>query len=284
MRKKVKRRIVMLFFLGVFAIAPSIVHAGNGANFVLYNHHTAEAGEMEVMLMNDFGQEADGTRYTAQMVEFELGVTERFTTEFMIEGQTTEGSDSYLLTGFRLEGRYRLFDYGTFLNPVIYVEYEDLSEETKYVMEMAGREDATPQNKARPSRERVLETRFIIGHDFREGFDISANWLNESDLDTGVTSFGYAIGLNYVIPGFTDSAHMEDEEKGYKKVTFGLELFGALGDSDKGITADSDITQHYLSPNFKVHMGDNLMVKLGGAIGLTNVSQDIVRLAMGYEF
>lgn len=283
MRKRVKYQVFLLLFLGVFAILPSLVYGGNGANFVLYNHHTAEAGEMEIMLMTDFAQEADGTRYTAQMVEFELGVTDRFTTEFMIEGQTTEGDSSYLFTGFRLEGRYRLFEYGTFLNPVIYFEYEDLSEDTKYLMEVAGREDAAPQNKARP-RERILESRFIIGHDFNEGFDISANWLNESDLDTGVTHFGYAAGINYVIPAFSKGGHMEDDKEGHKKVTFGLELFGALGDSDKGITADPDITAHYLAPNFKIHRGKKLMVKLGGAIGLTDVSQDLFRLALGYEF
>jgi len=58
--------------LALFILSPVKSFAGNGANFVLYDHHTAEAGEMEVMLMNDLGQEPDGTRYAAQMVEFEV--------------------------------------------------------------------------------------------------------------------------------------------------------------------------------------------------------------------
>ena len=64
---------------------------------------------------------------------------------------------------------------------------------------------------------------------------------------------------------------------------FGLEFFGALGDSDKGITTDSHLTQHYVSPNIKFNYG-TAMIKLGWTVGITNVSQDIVRLAVGYHF
>jgi hypothetical protein len=66
---------------------------------VLYNHHTPEAGEMEIMLMIDIGQQPDGIRYTAQMAEFRLASTDKFITEFMIEGQTTSGEDGYNFTG-----------------------------------------------------------------------------------------------------------------------------------------------------------------------------------------
>lgn len=277
-------RYLVLALLAFLVMLPRAGFGANGANFVLYNHHTARAGEREVMFMSDLGQEADGTRYTAQMIELELGVTDRWTSELMIEGQATFGQGGYHFTGIRWENRYRLFEYGTFLNPVVYSEYENLGEDTKYAMEIAGREDATVRAKARP-RERVLETRIILGHDINEGFNVAVNWINESDLDTGVTSFGYAVGLNYKLasvparnPEQMEGAH------GDGPVIFGLELFGALGDSDKGITADPDITQHYLSPNVKFHVGDKAMVKLGWAIGLTNVSQDIFRTSLGYEF
>tara|TARA_R110001592_G_scaffold66617_2_gene204607 strand:- start:52401 stop:53222 length:822 start_codon:yes stop_codon:yes gene_type:complete len=257
---------VKLLSLGSLLVSASIANAGNGANFILYNHHTAERGEKEIMLMNDFGQEADGSRYTAQMIEIEYGITDRWTTELMFEGQKSSGG-SYEFTGFRLENRFRLFDYGTFLNPVFYTEYEDLGEDTKYLMEVAGREDAEEHAKARP-RERVMETRIIIGEDITEQLDISMNWINESDLDTGVTAFGYAAGLNY--------AH----EPG---VTLGLEFFGGLGDSDKGIATRTKITQHYLGPNIMYKASDKVMVKIGGAIGLTDVSQDLFRFAIAYD-
>lgn len=257
-----------ILFLGMMAVLPVCAQAGNGANFVLYNHHTPEAGEKELMLMNDLGQEADGTRYAAQMIEFELGITDRLTTEFMVEGQKTDGVGGYRFTGFRWENRYRLFEYGTFLNPVLYMEYESLAEDTKYLMEVSGREDATPIAKPR-LRERVLETRLILGHDFSSDFNAAFNWINESDLDTGVTAFGYTFGLNYRLAPM---------------VVFGLEWFGAAGDNDKGLTLDPSITQHYIAPNIMLDIGEHMKVKFGGAIGLTNVSQDIFRLAVGYEF
>jgi len=271
--------------LALFILSPVKSFAGNGANFVLYDHHTAEAGEMEVMLMNDLGQEPDGTRYAAQMVEFEVGITDRWTAEFMAEGQSTSGEGGYHVTGFRLESRHRLFEYGTFLNPGIYFEYESLGEDTKYLMEVSGREDSTEGERSRP-RERVLETRLILGHDITERFDVALNWINESDLDTGVTAFGYAIGMNYGLSraGAKAGDHMGEGGGHHPEVKLGLELFGALGDSDRGITADSEVTQHYLSPNVMFHLTDTLMVKLGAAVGLTNVSQDIFRTAIGYEF
>ncbi len=269
--------VLVIIGIGVLSVWAGAALAGNGANFVLYNHHTAEAGEMEVMLMSDFGQDPDGTRYTAQMVEFELGVTDRWTMEFMVEGQATFGEGGYNFTGFRLENRYRLFEYGTFLNPVIYVEYESLSDDTLYLMEMSGREDASVQEKNRP-RERVLESRLILAQDITANLDVSVNWLNESDLDTGVTSFGYAVGLNYKL------SSIWPESRGRPRVIVGLEFFGGVGDSDRGITVDPDITQHYMSPNMTLRITDKMMVKLGAAIGLTNVSQDLVRTAFGYEF
>lgn len=271
--------------VSVFVILPSSVWAGNGANFILYNHHTAEAGEKEVMLMNDLGQEPDGTRYAAQMIEFELGVTDSWTSEFMIEGQSTSGEGGYHFTGFRWENRYRPFEYGTFMNPVVYVEWEDLGEDTKYLMEVSGRVDAEEHEKTRP-RERILETRLILGEDIGDRLDAAFNWINESDLDTGVTAFGYALGLNYKLSAQPGSPvkHIEEEHGYHPEVRLGLEVFGGLGDSDRGVTADADVTQHYLGANVMFHATESAMIKFGGAIGLTNVSQDLFRVAIGYEF
>ena len=276
--------VILLVFFAVVTVLPGSAIGGNAANFILYNHHTADEGEREIMLMNDFGQDFDGTRYVSQMVELELGITDRWTTEFMIEGQTTSGEGGYNFTGWRWENRYRPFEYGTFLNPVLYVEWEDLSEDTKYLMEVSGRTDAEEHEKARP-RERIFETRLILGQDITERLDVAFNWINESDFDTGVTAFGYAAGLNYKLTKRPNHVRHIEEEHGYHpEIRFGVELFGGLGDSDKGITANSDITAHYLGVNALYHMTQKVMVKFGGAVGLTNVSQDLFRLAVGYEF
>ena len=72
--------LVLFVFFAVVAVLPGSAIGGNAANFILYNHHTADEGEREIMLMNDFGQDFDGTRYAAQMVELEIGITDRWTT------------------------------------------------------------------------------------------------------------------------------------------------------------------------------------------------------------
>ena len=107
-----------------------------------------------------------------------------------------------------------------------------------------------------------------VGEDITEKFDISMNWINESDLDTGVTAFGYAAGLNYATE---------------PDVKLGLEFYGGLGDSDKGLATRTKITQHYLGPNIMYKASKNVMVKIGGAIGLTDISQDLFRFAIAYE-
>lgn len=93
-----------------------------------------------------------------------------------------------------------MFEYGTFLNPVLYIEYENLKPTTKYLMEVSGRTDA-PENPGPPQTERILETRLILGQDLSDKLDVSFNWINETNIRNGQTDFGYAFGLNYLIYG-----------------------------------------------------------------------------------
>src|SRR3990167_8815915 len=75
--------------------------------------------------------------------------------------------------------------------------------------------------------------------------------------------------------------HHHEEE--HEKVGLGIELFGALGD-----TRDFDLRpsrqEHYLGPILVYHITPNLMFHTQLAIGLSDASDDIVRLNFGYEF
>jgi hypothetical protein len=115
--------------------------AGNEANFVLYDHHTDEKGETEVNVFGDFSNAVgDEPRYSAQLFEIERALTDRWEAALYLEGDKTKDED-YQFGGLRLESRYRLFDYGVFLNPVLYVEYENLNPEHKYLLDVTGRTD-----------------------------------------------------------------------------------------------------------------------------------------------
>lgn len=281
--------IFSLVTLGAVAFSGNSM-AGNGANFVLYNHHTEKAGDTAAMLMSDFAQDESNQSYNAQMLMVERGITDRWTSEFMIEGQRTPG-EPYRVTGWRWENRYRPFDYGAFLNPVFYVEWENLKTSTKYLMEVSGRVDSE-SGEPDATSEGILETRLILGHDFNDRFNASFNWINETNASTRATDFGYALGLNFELLGSGhDTAnhahHLPGKTDGVtvRELTLGLEMYGGLGNSKKGVTASGRLTEQYLGLNLVSHLTNGVMLQAGLASGLTSPSQrGLLRFMAGYDF
>lgn len=269
---------------GVLALVTgfhSAAQAGSGANFVTYNHHTAHKGEVEVKLLTDVA-DGDGSSYLAQLVELEYGVTDRWTTALYFEGAKDDGED-YEYGGFRFENRLRLFEYGTVpFNPVLYVEYEQLEPEHKYIRGVTGRAGDEEEEEEEEGTEYELETKLLLGEDITDRLDVAFNWINEVNLDNGHWEFGYAMGLNYVL--------FENEGAGghgfaLKEAKLGLELFGGLGDAQDGLTLDADETKQYAGINLKGEFANGLAAGVGGAFGLTDHADDaILRMMVGYEF
>ena len=265
--------------------------AGNEANFVLYDHHTDEKGETEVNVFGDFSNAVgDEPRYSAQLFEIERALTDRWEAALYLEGDKIKDED-YQFGGLRLESRYRLFDYGVFLNPVLYVEYENLNPEHKYLLDVTGRTD-TPEGPEKWEHE--IESKLIVGHDITNKFDVAFNWINETNLDTGRWEFGYALGFNYALVGEANQEAEEHEAHGHarkgsgweiKEVKLGGELYGGLGDSTLGLTLDPNVTQQYAGLNLKTEWANGLHLMVGGAAGLTKESErGLLRLMLGYEF
>lgn len=278
--------------------------AGNDLYFVTYNHHI-EKGEVEVMLMNDFTvpskfKRDEGQRsYFSQMIEVEYGVTEQFATEFMIEGFEEAASGQSRFTGFRWENRYRLFREEIPLNPMLYMEYEDLDPLTRFKMETSGWiRPPYLESGTEPDRERILESRLVLSQDFGP-VNAAFNWINESDLTAGgFTAFGYSAGLRYRFNG----GHHKEHERGEtvqgghehhaapgKKASHrllsavGLELYGGLGDTRR-FGLEPTRQEHYLEPIMMFHLHDRVMLHVGLAIGLSKASDNLVRTALAIEF
>jgi hypothetical protein len=270
--------------------------AGNEANFVLYDHHTDEKGETEVNLLSDFSNAVgENPRYSAQLFEIERALTDRWEAAVYLEGDKIDGED-YLFSGLRIESRYRLFDYGAFLNPVLYVEYENLHPDHKYLLDVTGRTD-TPEGPE--TWEHEIETKLIVGRDITKKLDVAFNWINETNIDTGRWEFGYALGFNYALVGEADQEAEEHEHEGrgehgpapkgggwaIKEVKLGGEVYGGLGDSTLGLTLDPNVTQQYAGLNLKTEWANGLHLMIGGAAGLTSESErGLLRLMIGYEF
>ncbi|MBI3008399.1 MAG: hypothetical protein HYY56_02620 [Candidatus Omnitrophica bacterium] len=282
----VKGLVLASVYFGVMASA----FCGTDGYFTTYNHHI-EKGEFEIMLMNDFTspsepkeEEGQGD-YFSHMLELEYGVTDQWSTEFMVEWFEDIEHGVSEFTGFRWENRYRIFKEETLLNPTLYVEYEDLDPDTRFKMETSGWIlPPYEEEEAEVHRERILESRIILSHDFGR-MNAAFNFINETDLDNGVTAFGYSLGLITLL-------HHEEEEEGgaehhheeeHEKVGLGIELFGALGDTKKFDLRPSR-QEHYLGPILVYHVNPNFMIHTQLAIGLSDASDDIVRLNFGYEF
>lgn len=267
------------------ALFSNAAHAGNGANFVLYDHHTGEAGETEIKLYNDLGKTQDGERYTAQILEVERAITDQWVVAAYLESHKLSGDD-WDFDGFRFETRYRLFERDTLFNPVVYVEYVNKREAALYLREAVGRTDGEEESgphEEENEREHELETKLILGHDVNDRLRIGFDWINEVNLKTGDWEFGYATGLTYTL------FEVEGEHKGrgfdVKEVKLGAELYGGLGDSVKGLTLDGSKTEHYAGINLKTEFANGTQFMLGGAFGLTHDSQEaIFRSMIGVEF
>lgn len=224
-------------------------HAGNGANFVVYDHYTGEKGETEIKLYNDLDRTGDGHRYIAQLLELEHALTDQWIVAAYLESHKERGDD-WDLDGFRLETRYRLFDFGTPFNPVLYIEYVNKKEGALYLREALGRTDEEEgEEEDEDAREHELESKLILGHDFSERLRFGFNWINEVNLKSGNWEFGYATGLTYML--FEREGEHHSREFVVKEVQIGAELFGGLGDSVKGLALDGSKTEQYAGINEK---------------------------------
>ena len=289
----VSRHVLLLGVIAAACAPSGQARAGNEANFVLYDHHTDAKGETEINVFSDFSNAVSSDpHYAAQLFEIERALTDRWETALYLEGDKIDG-EGYDSAGWRLESRYRLFEYGTLLNPVLYVEYENLKTDHKYLLEVTGRTD-TPEGSATTKHE--IESKLIVGRDITNKFDVAFNWINETNVDTGRWEFGYALGFNYALVGEANQEAGEHEHKerahstsrsdwDFKEIKVGGELYGGLGDSTLGPTLNPDVTQQYAELNLKAEFNNGLHIMLGGAAGLTSESEHaLVRLMFGCEF
>lgn len=196
---------VGMFAWAVMALMPAQGSADMGY-LTTYSHHI-EKGELELMLMNDLTspssirKEREGLGdYFSHMIELDYSVTDQLVVEFMPEWFEDVNTGKSMFTGFRYEVRYKLFHDDVPLNPQVYAEYEDLHIATRYKMEVSGWVNPPYTiTEKEEDRERILESRLILSQDVGPA-TVAANWINESDMNNGVTAFGYSLGALFTYP------------------------------------------------------------------------------------
>ena len=97
-------------------------------------------------------------RFESGTLEMEYGAKAWWTTEVYLSGQTTQ-NDSTIFTGFRWENRFRPLLREHFINPVLYVEYENVNEADRSLLEITGHDSVSELH--RPQRHRAGRDRAL---------------------------------------------------------------------------------------------------------------------------
>ena len=186
---------------GLFALLSlaTSVAAQEWPYFVTYSHALEEPGNLEVEFRSVQASPKYGNYFSSATIEFEYGATAWWTTEVYLSGQHTS-NDSTVFNGYRWENRFRPLLREHFINPVLYVEYENLNKADRSLLEVVGHDSISdlrlPNAESRSVTERELELKLILSSNVR-GWNISENFISAKNLvEPEPWEFGYAFGVS----------------------------------------------------------------------------------------
>jgi hypothetical protein len=288
-RARLRQTAGMLARIGALAVLAALTlaimscpaQAQESPYIVTYDHYLEEPGSLEVEYFSTFGTQRGGNDFHAFWTEFEYGATAWWTTEFYLDGQTTFG-DSTIYTGFRWENRFRLLKHEHFINPVLYVEYENISGADKILKEIEGHDieadNGDPNSEARQEHQHELETKLILSKTFK-GWNIAQNTIATKNLSNEPWEFGYAIGVSRPLALKASAKRCNFCPENF---IAGLEMYGGLGDRYSFGLHD---TSHYLAPVLAWNLPSSWTVRLSPGFGLNDDSHKfILRWGLSHEF
>ena len=275
------RRLVLTLLAMLAAAVPS-GRAQDSPYIVTYDHYLEEPGSLEVEYFSTFGTQRGGNDFVAYWGEFEYGLTAFWTTEFYLDAQTTF-NQSTIFTGFRWENRVRLLQNEHFVNPVLYLEYEQISGADKTLKEIEGHDvesdNAVPNALASREHNHEMEFKLLLSKSFKS-WNIAENTLAAKNLTGGNPwEFGYAIGASRPL-GLKASA----QRCSFCAENFiaGVEMYGGLGTTSSfGLYK----TSHYLAPVVAWNLSSDWTIRLSPGFGLNdNSHRFLLRWGVSREF
>jgi hypothetical protein len=240
---------------------------------VAYDHYLEEPGNLEIEYFSTFGTQRGGNDFHAFWAEFEYGATAWWTTEFYLDGQTTF-SDSTVFTGFRWENRFRPLKQEHFINPVIYIEYENTSGADKILKEVEGHDvesDYADSNALlRKELNHELEFNLLLSGTHK-GWNFVENTIATKNLTGGNPwEFGYALGASRPL-----ALKASAKRCSFCRQNFiaGAELYGGLGDRHSfGLHK----TSHYVAPVVAWNLPSDWTLRLSAGFGLNDQSHQFL--------
>ncbi len=263
----------------LLAVSPR-VWAQETPFFVTYSHHLEEPGNLEIEMSTNYATQKGGNDFIAPWVEFEYGVKAWWTSEFYLDSQGTFG-DSALFTGFRWENRFRLLMREHWINPVLYVEYENTNGADKTMIEVVGfdsqADHAVPNTLARNEHDHELETKLILSSDYK-GWNISENFIGEKNLGHEPWEFGYAAGASRPLRLAAAPQYCNFCSENFLA---GVEFCGGLGTSANLTTSG---TSHYAAPIVAWQLPSGISFRISPGFGLNdNSHRFLLRWGISYE-
>ena len=249
--------------------------------FVTYSSALEEPGNLEVENQNIAAAPKNANGFFAPTVEFEYGTTAWWTTEFYLQGQKTV-NDSAVFTGFRFENRFRPIPRDLWVNPVIYVEYEDVNAADKSFLEITGNTSITtlqvPNAELRNEVERSIEGKLILSSNAK-GWNFSENMISEKAVNENEPwEFGYALAASRPLSLTASSRRCT---LCLQNVSAGAELFGGLGTR---YTFGLKQTEQYAGPTVALNAPNGLTYKFSPEFGLNDNSAGVLwRFGVSYE-
>jgi hypothetical protein len=265
-------------FLAVFVAIPC--SAQESPFFVTYTHHMEEPGNLEIETSSTMGIPRSGQKfYAAPYMEVEYGLTAQWTTELYLETSSVWG-DSTVFTGWRFENRYKPLKREHWINPVLYLEYENLNEASRIQKEIeGGGPDLISSNRElRGEHAHELETKLILSSDVHD-WNISENFIATKNLsESEGVEFGYAFGVSRPLARLASGANCRFCRENF---IAGIEMYGGLGSTLDGFSARG--TAHYIAPVVSWAVSDNATLRLSTGFGLTDQSNPVL-LRIGYSY
>jgi hypothetical protein len=265
--------------LGILALMP-LGWSAEGPFFVTYTHQMEEPGNLEFAMNGVTGRPAGGNRFLGGATEFEYGLTGWWTTEFYLDGQVT-GRESTLFTGYRWENRFRLLPREHWINPVLYLEFENINGADKSLLEVVdhdGKDDLlAPNSESRIEKKREIEAKLILGS-YVKGWTIAENFIAEKNVKHAPYEFGYAVGVGRPL-----ALKARSERCNFCPENFqvGTEMYGGLG-THAGFGVGE--TSHYVAPTVAWTIANGTTFKIAPSFGITGTSAGfLLRLGVSYE-
>jgi hypothetical protein len=272
-------RNIFLTTTALFLLFSVHAFAQESPYFVTYDHHLEEPGNLDIEMSGTSNVPNSSQRFfIAPYMEFEYGVTANWTTELYLEGQGT-WNDSTIFTGWRIENRFRPLKRQHLINPVLYLEYENISEASKILKEIEG--DApdlsSPNSVLRREADHELEGKLILSSDVHN-WNIAANFITAKNFsrDEGI-EFGYAVGFSRPLATLASGSNCRFCRENFSA---GVEFYGGLGSTlDYGLNDSA----HYAAPVFAWLVSDNATLRFSPGFGLTHESSPVL-FRFGYTY